>query len=52
MTDGQIGADLEIGPAQLAFDLFVALLHPVPQTVEAGDLGQIRWRVRTVGFAE
>ena len=44
-------ADLEVGPAELAFDLLVALLDPVAQPVQAHDLGQVgrlgaaRWRV-------
>ena len=34
-------ADLEVGPAELAFDLLVALLDPVAQPVQAHDLGQL-----------
>jgi hypothetical protein len=32
---------LEVGPAEFVFDLFVALLDPVPDPVEAYDFGQI-----------
>ena len=35
------GADLEVGPAELVFDLLVALLDPVAQPVAAHDLGQV-----------
>src|SRR5262249_55942087 len=41
-ADRDIGADLEVGPAQLVFDLFVALLDPVPDAVDPHDLGQAR----------
>ena len=40
-ADGPVGADLEVGPAELAFDLLVALLDPVAQPVQAHDLGQV-----------
>jgi hypothetical protein len=30
-ADGSVAVDLEVGPAELAFDLLVALLDPVPQ---------------------
>jgi hypothetical protein len=46
-ADRDIGADLEVGPAQLVFDLLVALLDPVAGRVEAHDLGQAGGRVRT-----
>src|SRR5262249_42019560 len=46
-----IGADLEVGPAQLVFELFVALLDPVPDAVDPHDLGQARRRVRAFGLA-
>ncbi|MFI1031451.1 hypothetical protein [Streptomyces sp. NPDC020951] len=36
-ADGAVGADLEFGPAEFVFDLFVALLDPKPQAVEADD---------------
>ena len=32
------------GPAELVLDLFVGLLHPVPQPVDPDDLGQARGR--------
>ncbi len=50
-ADRDIGADLEIGPAQLVFDLLVALLDPVADRVYPHDLGQARGRVRTVWLA-
>jgi hypothetical protein len=50
-ADGGVGADLEVGPAQLVFDLFVALLDPVPDAVDPGDLGQVRRRVSAGGLA-
>ena len=40
-ADRDIGADLEVGPAQLVLDLLVPLLDPVPDAVEAHDLGQL-----------
>src|SRR5213078_5315991 len=47
-ADREVGADLEVGPAQLVFDLLVALLDPVAQAVAAHHLGQVgrreRWR--------
>jgi hypothetical protein len=33
------GTDLEVGPAEFVLDLFVALLDPVPDSVEAYDFG-------------
>src|SRR5215510_127764 len=50
-ADRGVGADLEIGPAQLVFDLLVALLDPVPDPVDPGDLGQAGGRVIAVSFA-
>src|ERR1019366_448370 len=50
-ADGGVGADLEVGPAQLVLDLFVALLDPVPDAVDPGDLGQVRRRVNAGGLA-
>ncbi len=47
-ADRDIGADLEVGPAQLVLDLLVALLHPVPQAVDPHHLGQGCGRVRAV----
>src|SRR4051812_21616440 len=35
------GADLEVGPAEFVLDLFVALLDPVPDPVEAYHFGQV-----------
>ena len=32
-ADGDVGADLEVGPAELVLDLFVALLDPVPDAI-------------------
>ena len=40
-ADRGVGADLEVGPAQLVLDLLVALLDPVPDAVDPGDLGQV-----------
>ena len=45
-ADGAVGADLEVGPAELLFDLFVTLLDPLAQPVEAHDLGQVGRRQR------
>src|SRR5262249_57208802 len=50
-ADRGVGADLEVGPAQLVFDLFVALLDPVADRVDAHDLGQARGRVGAVRLA-
>src|SRR5215471_13775980 len=36
-ADGGVGADLEVGPAELVFDLFVALPGPVPDAVDPHD---------------
>lgn len=47
-ADRDIGADLEVGPAQLVLDLLVALLDPVPDAVQAHDFGQVCGRVRAV----
>jgi len=48
-ADRGVGADLEVGPAEFVFDLFVALLDPVPDPVEAHDLGQVGRFVQAVG---
>src|SRR6266487_5250554 len=40
-VDRSLATDLEVGPAQLVFDLLVALLGPVTQPVAAHHLGQI-----------
>jgi len=40
-ADGGLAADLEVGPAQFGFDLFVALLDPVADAAQAHDLGQV-----------
>src|SRR5215831_12488003 len=45
-ADRGVGADLEVGPAELVFDLFVALPGPVPDAVDPHDLGQGSGRVR------
>jgi hypothetical protein len=39
--DGPVTANLEVGPAELAFDLLVALLDPVPQPIQPHHLGQV-----------
>ena len=39
-ADGAVGADLEVGPAECVLDLFVPLLYPVAEPVQAHDLGQ------------
>src|SRR5438034_1179986 len=44
-ADRGVGADLEVGPAQLVLDLLVALPGPVPDAVDPHDLGQVRRRV-------
>src|SRR5262249_43349491 len=49
-ADGGVGADLEVGPAELVFDLFVALPGPVPDAVDPHDLGQGSGRVRAAGL--
>src|SRR5207248_10827077 len=50
-ADRRIGADLEVGPAQLVLDLLVTLLDPVPDPVDPHDLGQGRGRVRAAWLA-
>src|SRR5277367_1096407 len=50
-ADGDVGADLEVGPAQLVLDLLVALLDPVADPVDPHDLGQAGGRVRAAGLA-
>jgi hypothetical protein len=45
-ADGDVGADLEVGPAQFVLDLLAALPGPVPDPVDPHDLGQARRRVR------
>ena len=40
--DGGVGAYLEVRPAQFVFDLLVALLDPVADTVDPHHLGNIR----------
>src|SRR5438309_5716467 len=42
--DGSIGAHLVVAPAQCPLCLLVALLHPVPQAVQADDLGHVSRR--------
>jgi hypothetical protein len=39
-ADRDIGTDLEIGPAQLILHLLAALLDPVPDPVDPGNLSQ------------
>ena len=50
-ADRGIGTDLEVGPAQLVLDLFVALLDPVADRVEARDLSRAGCWVRAPDFA-
>src|SRR5712691_7401177 len=50
-ADRDVGADLEVSPAQLILDLLAALLDPVADRVEAHDLGQAGRRVRAVWLA-
>jgi hypothetical protein len=50
-ADRDIGADLEVGPAEFVLDLLVALLDPVPQAVEADEFGQVGGLVGAVGGA-
>src|SRR6266567_2012856 len=50
-ADGGVGADLEVGPAELVLDLLIALLDPVADPVDPGDLGQAGGRVGTVRLA-
>ena len=40
-ADRPVRADLELGPAELAFDLLVALLNPVTQPVQAHDVSEL-----------
>src|SRR5207248_4382882 len=44
-ADGEVGADLEVGPAELVLDLLVALLGPVADAIDPHDLGQAGGRV-------
>src|SRR5579859_6746627 len=39
--DGLIASHLVVAPAQRPFGLLVALLHPVPQSVESHNLAEI-----------
>jgi hypothetical protein len=48
-ADRDVGADLEVGPAQLVLDLLVALLDPVADAIDPGDLGQAGGRVGAFG---
>src|SRR5579859_4939421 len=48
-TDRGGGTNLEVGPAQLVFDLFVAWLDPVPDPLAPHHLGQVRCLVLAVG---
>ncbi len=50
-ADGDIVADLEVGPAQLVLDLLVALPDPVPDAVDPHDLCQAGARVRAAVLA-
>jgi hypothetical protein len=40
----------KVGPAELVFDLLVALLDPVADAVDAHDLGQAGGRVKDTGL--
>jgi hypothetical protein len=51
-ADRGVGADLEVGPAQLVLDLPLALLDPVADAVDPHHLGQVRGRVRAAGLAQ
>src|SRR6266702_8256123 len=50
-ADGEVGADLEVSPAELVLDLLVALLDPVADGVDPGDLGQAGGGVGAAGLA-
>jgi len=50
-SDRGVGAHLEVGLAQLVFDLFAALPAPVADAVDPHDLSQVRGRVGTVCLA-
>ena len=41
-ADRDIGADLEISPAQLVLDLLIPLLGPVPDAVDPHHFSQVR----------
>src|SRR5215218_3328238 len=47
--DRPVAADLEVGPAELALDLLVALLDPVAQPIQAHHLGQVRLLAAAAG---
>lgn len=40
-ADGHVRPHHEVGPAQLLLDLLVALLHPIPQTIQPHYLSQV-----------
>ncbi len=50
-ADREVGADLEVSPAQLVLDLLIPLLDPVPDPVDPHDLGQAGRRVRAARLA-
>jgi hypothetical protein len=50
-ADRDVRADLEVGPAQVVLDLLVALLDPVADRVDPGDLSQAGRRVRAARLA-
>jgi len=50
-ADGDIGADLEAGPARLVLDLLVGLPGPVPDAVDPHDLGRAGGRARAACLA-
>jgi len=47
-TDGAVGAELGVGPAEFVLDLLVALLGPRPQPIEPHHYGEVCRRVRLV----
>ena len=49
-TDRLIGANHEVGPAQLLLELLVALLDPVAQAIQPDDLREISRCERPVLF--
>lgn len=48
VADRDVGAGLEVGPAEFVLDLLVALLDPVPQPVEPYHFGEISGWVAAV----
>src|SRR5262245_59040340 len=48
-SDGQVGTHLILRPAESLLDLFIALLDPHTEPVEADDFGHGRGRMWTLG---